>query len=58
MSGTLLKKPEVATRLGISESKLEKMMASRQIKFVKLGNAVRFRPEAVESFITRNEVVR
>jgi excisionase family DNA binding protein len=52
---TLLNEHEVAARLGISHRTIQKMrVAGSSLRFVKIGNSVRYRPEDVEAFVTGN----
>ena len=47
----LYDKSQVCARLMISLSKLDRMMASNDIPYLKLGGSVRFRGEALNDFM-------
>lgn len=46
----LFDKKQVALKLRCSVSKIEKMMAAKEITYLKLGSLVRFRPSDLEPF--------
>ncbi|MFZ9938136.1 MAG: helix-turn-helix domain-containing protein [Luteolibacter sp.] len=50
----LLDTSAAAAALGIGRRTLQEKMESREIGFVRIGRAVRFRPEDVQDFIERN----
>ena len=56
MSESLLKKDEVAARLGIGISGLDSLMARRIIPYIKLGRRVRFRWSDVEKALEKRTV--
>jgi excisionase family DNA binding protein len=52
-SNKLMTKREVAERLSISTRTLDRIRSMGEIKAVRVGGQVRFRPEDVEKFISR-----
>lgn len=50
----LLTRQEAAERLAISLRTLDELIARKAIEFVRIGRAVRLRPQALESFIEAN----
>jgi excisionase family DNA binding protein len=53
----LLNKAEAARRLGFCERTVNSLMARGELPYIKLGpRTVRFKPEDVEAYITRNTV--
>lgn len=50
---SLLSVPVVANQLGISTFTLARIYKRGEIAFVRVGRSVRFRPEAVETYIRR-----
>lgn len=51
----LYTRPEAAARLTISLRTLDEQTAAGNLKFCRIGRSVRFRPEALDEFITENE---
>lgn len=51
----LITAAEAARRLAISERKLWALTASRMIPHVRVGRAVRYRPQALSDWIDENE---
>ncbi len=49
-------KAEAAAWLGISEPTLNRMLRERAIEYVRVGQRVRFAPEALEEYIARRVV--
>jgi excisionase family DNA binding protein len=52
----LLSIPQVSELLGISPKTLRRFIAKRQINYLRIGNQYRFRPTAVELFLSQREV--
>jgi excisionase family DNA binding protein len=52
----LLDTSAAAAALGIGRRTLQERMEAREIGFVRIGRAVRFRPEDVADFIERNRM--
>jgi excisionase family DNA binding protein len=52
---SLLTKDEVALRLKISVFTLARLYKAGRIQFVRVGRQVRFRPEAVETYLQRQQ---
>ncbi len=51
--GRLLTIKEVALLLAVSVNTIRSWIQRRQIEFVKIGSAVRFRPETIQDIINR-----
>ncbi len=51
----LLKKPELARRLGISLGKLNDLLRRKQLTPVRIGRCVRFTRNEVERFVAQRE---
>jgi excisionase family DNA binding protein len=52
----LLDGPGLATRLGITERHVRRLVAERRIPFVKVGRFVRFDPFAVSAWLEQSSV--
>lgn len=52
----LLDTTAAAAALGIGRRTLQEKMEAREIGFVRIGRAVRFRPEDIADFIERNRM--
>lgn len=53
-AAALLDEAQAAEVLGITARQLRDMRYRRQIRFVRVGRLVRFRPEHLEAYIARN----
>jgi excisionase family DNA binding protein len=51
MEATLLKVPEVVARLGISRAKVYELLASGELRSVRVGGSRRIRNEDLDKFI-------
>lgn len=51
MVATLLRVPEVVARLGISRAKLYELLASGELRSVRIGGSRRIRNEDLDKFI-------
>jgi len=52
---SLLTPQEVCTYLSVCRRTLQRLLNRREIPFIRIGASLRFRPEAVESFLARRE---
>lgn len=52
----LLRITEVASQLGLSKRSVTNLLAARELAVVKIGRAVRFRQEDIDTFIGRKLV--
>ena len=52
MDQLLLTPEEAAKTLRISRTKLYELKSQHRLKFLKIGHALRFRPEDLEEFVT------
>lgn len=50
-----LSKNEVAEKLGVSLSTVDRWIAKRQITYLKIGGTVRFKIVHLENFLEKNE---
>ena len=55
LSGRLLSTPEVCKFLGVSKRTLLRMCERREINFIRLVGAFKFRPSAIELFVAQRE---
>ena len=55
-SNQLYDKKAVSKQLSISQEFIDKLMRNDQLHYIKIGSAVRFRGEVLNSFIKQNEV--
>ncbi len=55
LTALLYNRPEAAAKLAISVRTLDEQMAAGNLKFCRIGRSIRFRPAALEDFITANE---
>lgn len=58
LAALLYDRPEAAACLSISLRTLDEQTAQGRIKIVKIGRAVRYRPQALLKFIEENEVCK
>jgi excisionase family DNA binding protein len=47
---TLLKKPQVAKELSVSDRTVDNLMRAKALAFVRIGRAIRFERSALEAF--------
>jgi excisionase family DNA binding protein len=52
----VLSKKEIAEKLGVSESTIERWMKSRKIPYIKLNGIIRFDEEKINNWIRMKEV--
>ena len=50
----LINRPVAAKTLGITVRRLDYLVAQQRISFIRIGRAVRFRPESVQDYIVAN----
>lgn len=53
MQRALLTKPEAAASLGIGLTKMKELIASGEIRVLKIGRVVRIEPEEIQRYISR-----
>lgn len=54
---SLLTAGQLAKLLNLSPGHCYRLVAQRRIPFVRIGGSVRFRPEAIQAWLSRQEVV-
>jgi excisionase family DNA binding protein len=54
LSRRLLRIEDIADRLAVSRSMAHKLIATRQLRSVRIGRAVRVRPEDLEEYLGRS----
>jgi excisionase family DNA binding protein len=56
MPAKLLTAPEVAALLGVSVRHIRRLVASRQIPFVRCGTLLRFEPDQIDQWLCTQRV--
>jgi excisionase family DNA binding protein len=55
-SEVLMSKQEAANYLGVTKRKVERMIAYKEIEYVKLGKLIRIRKSVLEEYVERQTV--